>query len=737
MTHKKNSSLTSPQYGFAIASQAYEQLGYKPVPLSGKDLLVAGATGGNGNVTGEKIEDWRQKFPNANTGIVAHGWVAIDVDHHDDKFGADQLLELERKYGKLPKTWKSSARGADSPSGQYFFRVEEIVPYESDPTKDIEIIHPTHRYSAVAPSIHPDLGTEYVWYDPSGNPASELPDIDALPELPLTWTLAFSKPEHMGLSSTKAFDGNNQAWIDWLDDTEPTFFTLQLLEEVETLNHIGHNALLILLRRVRDLELQLWERGVRKAFDAITSKFYSTTNNPEPDIEFNNLLNWVIGEGWQPTSKSTKTAREIMLTLISDFEVPNDKAFWNSRESLRSIYSLGRKKVISPYTLLGMTILRALNTVPWNIYYRSFRGTVSLNSLAAFVGPTGTGKSLTLDATSSYIKFSDSPIKMGGDGTWKSVVEPGSGEAIPDHYMTWQKEEDGSKSLGWGHPNRAAIFAFDEIGMLEARQGREGSTIIEYAKQGWSGSVLGRELASGKGVMLPAKSYRFALFANVQPARAGLLFTAPAISGGLPSRFLFFNTQDPLAKKEFDPTPATLTNLPSVNWDGVKYIDALPVMEVAHKEESFKAIDGGIPELDSHLLLTRAKVAVALAVLDGRSALIEEDWELSAYVIEHSKATRDLILRELVGAQGAEIAKQGKAAGMKASIASEVEANRMLKKVAERVKTMRAEGAPETGERSIKKRLRHDQRKYYDAAVEYLDKGQNSATDAEIQLNQI
>lgn len=732
MTKKKNVKLTPPQYGYAIASTAYEHMGYKPVPLVGKDLLVKGATGNNGSVTAEKIETWRQQYPTANTGIVAHGWVAIDVDHHDDKFGADQLLELERKYGKLPKTWKSSARGADSPSGQYFFRVEEIVPYESDPTEDIEIIHPTYRYSAVAPSVHPDLGTEYVWYDPNGNVATELPDIDALPELPLTWTLAFSKPEHFGTSSVKEFDGDIQTWIDWLDDSEPTHFTLQLLEEVETLTHIGHNALLNLLIRVRDLETQLWERGVRKAFDAVAKKFYATTNNPEPEVEFRNLLNWVIGEGWQPAPKSLKTAREMMLNLVKNFEASDDKKFWNSRESLRNIYALGRKKVISPYTLLGMTLLRVLNTVPWNVYYRSFRGTVPLNSLAAFVGPTGTGKSLTLDATSSYIVFSDSPKRMGGDGSWKSVVEPGSGEAIPDHYMTWQKDEDGNGGLDWGHPNRAAIFAFDEIGMLEARQGREGSTIIEYAKQGWSGSVLGRELASGKGVMLAAKSYRFALFANVQPARAGLLFTAPAIAGGLPSRFLFFNTQDPLAKKEFDPTPAKLIHLPPVTWDGVQYIDALPVMESAHKEESFRAIDGGIPELDSHLLLTRAKVAVALAVLEGRSALIEEDWDLSEYVIQHSKATRDVILRELVGAQGAEIAKQGKAAGMKASIASEVEANRMIKKVAERIRSLRAEGATETGERSIKKRLRHDQRKYYDAAVEHLDKGQNSAIEAEI-----
>ena len=703
----------------------YDQLGYKPVPLSGKTLIVSGATGRAGSVTKEKIEAWREQHPSANTGIVAHGWIAIDVDHHDEKYGADQLAELEKRFGRLPKTWKSTARGPESLSAQYFYRVEQIIPYESNPAKDIEIIHPTHRYSAVSPSIHPSLGVEYTWYEPDGSEATRIPEIDELPELPLRWSLAFGKPNEAITGNVAAYQGSIQDWIDWLDDRAPSHFTLELIEELASMTHIGHNQLLQLLIRVRDLETQSWERGTRKAFDFVSQKYFATTNNPNPTDEFNKVLIWVIGKDWVPTEKSSKTAREILEGIIAQFKKEESKEFWQSRQILKEIYTLGRRKVISPFTLLGMTIIRVLNTVPWNIYYRSFRGTVALNSLAAFVGPTGTGKSLTLDATSSYIVFSDSPESMGGDGSWKSVIEPGSGEAIPDHYKTWKKDEDGLPGPAWAHPNRAAVFAFDEIGMLEARQGREGSTIIEYAKQGWSGSVLGRELASGKGVMLRAKTYRFSLFANVQPARAGLLFTAPAIAGGLPSRFLFFNTQDPLGKREFDPTPATVIRLPKVNWEGVKYIDALAVMNEAHKEESFKAIDGGIPELDSHLLLTRAKVAVALAVLDGRSELQDEDWELSEWVIQHSKATRDVVLRELVGAEGQAIAKQGKAAGMKASIASEVEATRMVKKVAERIQTLRAEGAPETGERSVRKRLRHDQRMYYNEAVEYLEKNQN------------
>ena len=722
MTYESETTkATEQKLGYGVAATHYEEAGWLPIPLEGKVVKVKGATGRSGSVTTEKIQEWSAVYPHANTGVVANGWIAIDVDEHDDKHGAKQFEELQRKHGILPKTFKSSARGADSPAGQYFFRVDDVVPYESNPAKDIEIIHPGHRYSAVAPSVHPTTQSVYKWYDQEGNPLSEIPEVDSLPELPLGWVLAFSKPEALSIDYTQSFTGNINDWIAWLDDTEPTYFTLELLETIESLQHIGHDGLMKLLIQVRDLQTNLWERGTRKAFDAIAAKYVATTRERDPNTEFNNLLRWIIGDNWVPQAQGNQTAREIVLKMMEQVENLDDRSFWNSRESLKKIYALGRKKVIAPYSLLGMVLMRVMHGIPWNVYYRSFRGAHPMNSLGAFVGPTGTGKSLTLDIVSDYIAFSDSPTSMGGDGTWTSVIEPGSGEAIPEHYMAWYEDETGKKRKDWKNSNHSALFAFDEIGMLESRQAREGATIIEFAKQGWSGGVLGRELASGRGTMLLPRSYRFGLFANIQPARAGILFTASAISGGLPSRFLFFSTQDSNAQKEYDDSPATVFRLPQVNWVGVEYIDALPSMNEAHKAESFQSVNGGLDELDSHLLLTRAKVAVALAVMDGRSELIEEDWELSRFVINHSKETRAHVLQVLKGTFGKEIAKQGEAAGLKSAIAAEVADNRMVLHVAERIKQLRAEGVPETGERGLKKRLRNNQRQFFQDALTYLD----------------
>jgi hypothetical protein len=729
-----NDKITSatPQFGFGAVAPIYQDGSWLPVPVLGKIVCVQGATGRLGSVTSEKVLEWRHQYPDANIGVVAHGWVAIDVDDHDDKHGGEQLIELERSYGKLPPTWKSSARDPKSPAGQLFFRVEEDMPYVSNPTKDIEIIHPMHRYSVVAPSVHPELKTEYVWYNPDGSPATEVPDVDALPELPLTWQLAFGKSNTMDWEDGSPYAGNAQEWIEWLDKGDPTYFSLQLLETISGIRHVGHQELMSLLIKVRDLQSLLWERGVRKVFDALHDKYIATTNENDPTKEFNNLLAWVIGSEWQPFPLPKSTAREIAINICIVIEACGQDDFWNSRESLRRIHGLSRKKVIAPYSLLGMVLIRVLHSVPWDVYYRSFRGSASLNSLAAFVGPTGTGKSLTLDVVESYVVFSDSPVSKGGDGSWTGVTEPGSGEAIPDHYMAWVVDEDDpkkSKKSDWKDDTHAAVFAFDEIGMLESRSAREGSTIIEYAKQGWSGSVLGRVLASGKGAMLPAKTYRFAMVLNIQPARAGMLFTDSAISGGLPSRFVFFSTQDPDGRKEFDPTPAKPIKLPFVNWVGVKYIDALPSMDAAHKEESFKAIDGGIDELDSHLLLTRAKVAVALAVMEGRSELIEEDWELSNFVIEHSKRTRANVLEVLRGQAGKEIARQGRAAGTRSAIATQVEDKRKIDYVISRIKVLREQGVPETGKNGLRKKLRNDQRKYFDEAIARISLEDSATTE--------
>ena len=143
-------------------------------------------------------------------------------------------------------------------------------------------------------------------------------------------------------------------------------------------------------------------------------------------------------------------------------------------------------------------------------------------------------------------------------------------------------------------------------------------------------------------------------------------------------------------------------------------------MNDAHREDRFRRGEGSTDETDSHSLLTRAKVTCALAVLDGRTELNAEDWELAGMIMQQSNETRESVVKALKAAGAEELMKAGKAQGMKNAVAAEVAEDRATRKVAERIQSLRAQGLPETGKGGVKQKLNGTQRKLYDAACELL-----------------
>jgi P4 family phage/plasmid primase-like protien len=190
----------SPASVFASAVVAYRRAGWPailPVPPETKFPPPVGFTGEHGaDTTPEQLAQW------ATNGFADHsvalrmpdGVIGIDVDHYakgdKQKVGADTLAELITRWGELPATWCSTARGgADGPgpSRIMLFR----VPTGRYRTKfaDIEIIQRHHRYAVVAPSPHAEVGQAYRWYRPDGSQAAEgeVPGPADLPELPEAW----------------------------------------------------------------------------------------------------------------------------------------------------------------------------------------------------------------------------------------------------------------------------------------------------------------------------------------------------------------------------------------------------------------------------------------------------------------------------------------------------------------------------------------------------------------------
>lgn len=674
-----------------------------PVGAHKKPTLPTGAydapagKGGfyHGTTDPDSIRQMWADYPGVHVGVWLRPSLALvgdtDYDPTKGKDGYSSLFDADH--------WDdhTSTVRYPSPSGgeHNWFKVAEDAPGPRAPYLDMN-------------GFDRKSGDSYaVWY-------GEVPlqeEWDARPDAP-EWLLTGSK-KTAGASYVGPYEGDLGAWLNDLS-AGPAIEELA----VEAL-HYGDlvSALGLVVEKAVFYPLT---PGLRATFDRIATSYMnsSETSIPEEDRveKVFGLLRW-----WVPRHEAIRGELADYWDWWDRRTVEPPKAdFWTRRPALRHAHKVARQTTTAPWAVLGSAIQRTLHTVPYTIGYRTYLGDAPLNSLVAFVGPTGGGKTLTQGVVRRAFDFND-------DLFWTEPIEPGSGESMPDFYqcMVTEADPDGKKvkAKGWRDPvNHSQMFAFDEIGMAEQRAGRTGGgTLLEFMKQGWSGSAFGRVLAKGEGTMLASGTYRFGLHIAVQPARAEMLFTPQAISGGLPSRFLWFSTVDPKARAEQDDSPLARYALPRVIWDGVQSINALPEMNAAHRESNLSRHEGTSDELESHALLTRAKVAVALAVMDGRTYLNEEDWEISAEVMAHSAETRANIQKVLAAEAGKEIARAGKAQGTKTAIATEVQENHLVQKVAARIQELRELGIPDDGGKdSIKRRLRGDQRKLWDEAVALL-----------------
>jgi P4 family phage/plasmid primase-like protien len=177
---------------YASAAALYVSAGWPaviPVPHHGKTPPPEGFTGEAGrDTTPDDIARWASNG-RADSSValrMPNGVIGIDVDQYlkgtRQKVGAQTLEACQQRWGLLPPTWSSTARGADQPSRISFYRVP-VGRYRTVIQPDIEIIQRHHRYAVVWPSVHEDTGTTYEWYEPSGALATRLPSPQDLAEL--------------------------------------------------------------------------------------------------------------------------------------------------------------------------------------------------------------------------------------------------------------------------------------------------------------------------------------------------------------------------------------------------------------------------------------------------------------------------------------------------------------------------------------------------------------------------
>jgi P4 family phage/plasmid primase-like protien len=188
-----------------------------PVPVRSKTPPPTGYTGDHGTdvVAPEVMAKWERAHADDSIALrLPAGVICIDIDHYDKpkvlpdgtvtvvaKRGNDTIAEYEAKWGPLPPTWASTARGDPNtgagPSRTLFYRVPpgRYATTLGDPRNGaVEILQRHHRYCVVWPSINPDANNaQYYWYSPGDLGEQRPPWIDELAQLPNTWVIGLAE----------------------------------------------------------------------------------------------------------------------------------------------------------------------------------------------------------------------------------------------------------------------------------------------------------------------------------------------------------------------------------------------------------------------------------------------------------------------------------------------------------------------------------------------------------------
>ncbi|SIT73616.1 hypothetical protein [Microbacterium sp. RU33B] len=327
---------------------------------------------------------------------------------------------------------------------------------------------------------------------------------------------------------------------------------------------------------------------------------------------------------------------------------------WDSdRPELVAIRWEAARRIASPWAVLSIALTHSLLTIPYTVRYRSElhpEGT-PLNLAIAIVGRSGAGKSTATNAAAHAVRY------LGADALPEAIAVR-SGEAIPTALAFMHTaSKDAEPELKWRRADHAIWAHWEEVGMLAAQGARTGSTMLDAIKSVTSGERIGGQNSRGDGLTIPTGSYRAVVTVAVQPRLSAPLLNDAAVSGGLSGRFLWTLAEDPAAASVPRPRlPTEHVSVDLTHWDGVRYVDALPVMDAAHDADTRAAHRGERDPINSRALLIRSVVSIALANMNGRASLDSEDWRLAGAVLAHSEHTRAAILRALAEPDPQELA---------------------------------------------------------------------------------
>lgn len=704
--------------------------------------------------------------------------VGVDVDAYGEKVGRRTLAELEAQLGELPPTWRSTSRD-DGTSGIRFFKVPSALRWPTTFGAGIDSVTVVHRYAVVAPSVHPE-GRTYRWIDPQGvDQIGAVPRPDDMAMLPDAWVQHFTggvvdedRPKAR-LSTEMAL-----SWLQAHGRGSPcravAVATTKGLKAMGARDGEARHDVMLRLTRTLVLAAAEGHRGALAALNDARRGFVAATAGDRGltvvEGEFDRAVEGAVAEAIArpetgggdpcvnplrqldgiitPEDQKVLTAQHpsdlekrpigvadlVALERNAPGSTPpppdrpeegpafgpalgpefNDE-FWEKRPELTHVREFARARRAAPWAVLGCVLARVVAHVePFVTLPPMIGGDASLNLFVGLVGPSGGGKGAAEAAAKDALVYG-SPLDQ--------LVEAGvgSGEGLAHTYLrhvAGKGQENGHLEQ---HTTRA-LFRAPEVDTLAALKGRQGSTLLPKLRDAWIGDSLGFAYADvTRRLDLRAHSYRMCFIVGIQPTRAFTLLDDA--DGGTPQRFLWMPTQDANVPEHPPATPEPIRwRMPSLGAvDARTGRHRMSVCVTARQAVDKAAIDrhkGNVDALDGHALLNRLKTAAALALLDGRADVNDQDWALAGTVMTVSDTTRARVVRSLGERKEAAAIARGRADGIRDSVAAEVRADQVAKRVAKAI--LRHLTTEWTTHNDLRKGVAYRDRDHFDEALERL-----------------
>jgi hypothetical protein len=370
-----------------------------------------------------------------------------------------------------------------------------------------------------------------------------------------------------------------------------------------------------------------------------------------------------------------------------------------------------------PWGVLGGVLGQVVAATPPNVYLPPTIGPkASLNLFIAFVGASGDGKG-------GSIGTSREAIIIPNDHRAETFL-PGSGEGLVGIYAIKEKVDGEWRTV---RIRDRAIIDVPEVDSLNALgAGRSGATLMPFLRSAWTGEAIGRTNASPeRNVSIDAHSYRAVMLVGVQPERAEVLINDTA---GTAQRFIWLPMNDP--------NPIDIDEPPPIRWqppsgfrgsEHTRQLVSLGGREIKISDrircelrEARKArLRGAGHTLDGQAMLSKLKIAGALAILEGRYEVRDDDWNLAGFVMAKSDETRSGIEAELRDRAARQNEARGKAAGVLKAAADETEHEMKTQGAAKAIRHQ-LEGRVWRAKAELRRSIKATHRPYFDDAIAAL-----------------